>query len=128
MNKRNIFSFSLALLFTTIIFSYANMQPAQTNKSSEGPTITADRDYIKPFQEIYLTDVALVGGKNASLGQMINELGNKDIRVPNGFAITTHAYWHYLKYNNLVDTIKTLLDQISNPQDLETLKKVVVVF
>ena len=124
MNKRNTFSFSLALLFTTIIFSYAKMQPPQTNKSSEGPIKTADTGYIKPFQEIYLTDVALVGGKNASLGQMINELGNKDIRIPNGFAITTHAYWHYLKYNNLVDTIKTLLDQISNPQDLETLKKV----
>ncbi len=124
MNKRNIFSFSLAILFTTTISSYANIQPPQTNKSSEGPTTTTDTDYIKPFQEIYLTDVALVGGKNASLGQMINELGNKDIRVPNGFAITTHAYWHYLKCNNLVDTIKTLLGQIFNPQDLETLKKV----
>jgi len=122
MNKKNTFSFSLAVLFVTAIFSQTKTSASYENNSPQRQKITPC--YIKQFQKIFLTDIPLVGGKNASLGQMINELSNKGIRVPNGFAITTQAYWHYLSYNNLVDTIKTLLTQISNPQDLATLKEV----
>ena len=48
-------------------------------------------DYIKPFKDIRIEDVPLVGGKNASLGQMINALTKEGILVPNGFAITANA-------------------------------------
>jgi pyruvate, water dikinase len=52
--------------------------------------------YIRWFSELGAGDVALVGGKNASLGEMFNELGGQCVRVPNGFAVTAEAYRHVL--------------------------------
>ena len=49
-------------------------------------------DYIVPFTECGMEDVARVGGKNASLGEMIRELSRLGIRVPDGFATTAAAY------------------------------------
>lgn len=65
--------------------------------------------YIKTFAQIRLTDLALVGGKNASLGEMYSELVPKGLRIPNGFAITADGYWAYLAYNDLTDKIQALL-------------------
>jgi len=48
--------------------------------------------FVKWFEEIGSKDVALVGGKNASLGEMVRNLGEKGINVPSGFAITAEAY------------------------------------
>ena len=48
--------------------------------------------FVKWFDEIGAEDVALVGGKNASLGEMIRNLGKKGVNVPPGFAITAEAY------------------------------------
>ena len=48
--------------------------------------------YIRPFDSLTLDDLALVGGKNASFGEMIRELGPLGVRVPSGFALTTQAY------------------------------------
>lgn len=52
--------------------------------------------YIRWFSELGANDVGLVGGKNASLGEMVRELGSQGVRVPNGFAITAEAYRHVL--------------------------------
>ena len=52
--------------------------------------------YIRWFSEIGAADVALVGGKNASLGEMYRELAGEGVRVPNGFAITAEAYRYVL--------------------------------
>ena len=52
--------------------------------------------FIRWFSELGVTDVPLVGGKNASLGEMFRELGAQGVRVPNGFAITAEAYRHVL--------------------------------
>ena len=52
--------------------------------------------YIRWFTEIRLSDVPLVGGKNASLGEMFRELTADGINVPAGFAITAHAYHAFL--------------------------------
>ena len=49
-------------------------------------------DYIRWFEELKMTDVADVGGKNASLGEMISELSSTGIEVPGGFATTSHAF------------------------------------
>jgi pyruvate,water dikinase len=54
------------------------------------------RRYIRWFSEIGAADVALVGGKNASLGEMFGSLAAQGVRVPNGFAITAEAYRHFL--------------------------------
>lgn len=65
--------------------------------------------YIKTFAQIRLTDLPLVGGKNASLGEMFSELVPQGLRIPNGFAITADGYWAYLAYNDLTDKIQDLL-------------------
>jgi pyruvate,water dikinase len=52
--------------------------------------------YIRWFMDIGANDVGLVGGKNASLGEMYRELGTQGVRVPNGFAVTAQAYRHVL--------------------------------
>ena len=52
--------------------------------------------FIRPFATLGLDDVSLVGGKNASLGELYRELTPLGVRVPNGFAITADAYRHVL--------------------------------
>ena len=65
--------------------------------------------YIRFFEELGLADVAIVGGKNASLGEMYNKLTLKGIKIPNGFATTADAYWYYLEHNQLKDEIANTL-------------------
>jgi pyruvate,water dikinase len=65
--------------------------------------------YIRRFNELTANDVALVGGKNSSLGEMVRELSAKGVRVPNGFATTAEAYRYYLEHNNLTDRITAAL-------------------
>jgi len=67
------------------------------------------KQYISWFKDISNQDVALVGGKNASLGEMYSELGGKGIKIPNGFAITAEAYKYFIKHNDLEDDIKQIL-------------------
>ena len=79
--------------------------------------------YILWFKEIGINDVDLVGGKNASLGEMYNKLTKKGIRVPNGFAVTAQAYWHFLQDAGLEKKIKQLVAGL-DPQDIPTLRSV----
>jgi pyruvate,water dikinase len=65
--------------------------------------------YIRWFREIGLADVASVGGKNASLGELYRELTPAGIRVPNGFAITADAYLTFLRTAGLEDAIRSTL-------------------
>jgi len=51
--------------------------------------------YIKHFNEVGITDIPQVGGKNASLGEMYRNLSDKGIAVPDGFALTADAYWTF---------------------------------
>ena len=68
--------------------------------------------YIKRFAELGITDVALVGGKNASLGEMYRELKDKGIAVPNGFATTAEAYRLYIEHNDLHQRIAAELAKL----------------
>lgn len=68
--------------------------------------------YIKRFDELGLKDVGIVGGKNASLGQMIVDLAQQGIKVPMGFAITAAAYRYFLTYNNLIEPLKEIRKKI----------------
>ena len=58
------------------------------------------------FDEVSTKDVLLVGGKNASLGEMFSTLTKKGINIPNGFAITSEAYWHFLRENGVDKKLK----------------------
>jgi pyruvate,water dikinase len=72
------------------------------------------------FDETNMKDVALVGGKNASLGEMYQNLTIKGINIPNGFAITAYAFRQFLKFNHLEGELKDLL-QIIDPEDIKNL-------
>ena len=67
---------------------------------------------IKKFSELGIKDVPVVGGKNASLGEMFNELTSKGVRIPDGFATTSFAFWEFLKENNIQDKIEDVLTQL----------------
>ena len=71
--------------------------------------MTPSRKGIVWFEEVGLEDVPLVGGKNASLGEMIGALRQEGINVPDGFATTTADYRNYLQSDDLEDQIETLL-------------------
>ncbi len=70
--------------------------------------------YVKWFEDISYRDVARVGGKNASLGEMVKELKSKGIQVPDGFATTAEAYRKFIKANDLDKKIKSHLEGLEN--------------
>ena len=74
------------------------------------------------FEQLRNTDVASVGGKNASLGEMISQLSAKGVRVPTGFATTAHAYREFLAQDGLDKKINDLLD-VLNADDTQALAK-----
>src|SRR3954465_2681320 len=55
--------------------------------------------YVAAFENLRMTDVDSVGGKNASLGEMISQLAGAGVRVPGGFATTAHAFRDFLTYS-----------------------------
>ena len=77
--------------------------------------------YICFFNQLGIGDVAKVGGKNASLGEMYQHLTSKGVNVPNGFATTSDAYWLLLEENKIKDKIKNALEglDISNTANLQ---------
>ncbi len=66
-------------------------------------------EQIIRFDNLGRGDVADVGGKNASLGEMVGHLGQRGVEVPPGFATTSHAYWQFVDAAGLRDTIKGAL-------------------
>jgi len=76
--------------------------------------------YIRWFEETTIDDVPLVGGKNASLGEMYRELTSKGIRIPNGFSVTADAYWQTLKAGGILEKLENTMEglDISNVADL----------
>jgi len=73
--------------------------------------------YIRGFGDLGAKDVAIVGGKNASLGEMIRKLKEKGVQVPDGFATTASAYRAFLdKRDGLREKVKSLLQDLENKQ------------
>jgi pyruvate,water dikinase len=75
---------------------------------------------VIPFEHLRMTDVEVVGGKNASLGEMISQLAASGVRVPGGFATTAHAFREFLKANGLAEKINARLDAL-NTDDVRAL-------
>ena len=78
-------------------------------------------DHIKMFREVGLRDVASVGGKNSSLGEMFNQLSDQGIKVPDGFATTASAFSYFISYNNLAKPLEELM-QALDKQDYSNLR------
>ena len=77
---------------------------------------------VVPFENLRMTDVESVGGKNASLGEMISQLPN-GVRVPTGFATTAHAFRAFLKHDGLADKINAQLSAL-DAEDVRALAQV----
>ena len=85
-------------------------------------TLFAKDALVVPFEQLRMTDVDAVGGKNASLGEMISQLP-AGVRVPTGFATTAHAFRQFLAFEGLTDRINALLD-VLDTDDVRSLAAV----
>ena len=81
-----------------------------------------DGRLVVPFEELRVTDVDSVGGKNSSLGEMISQLAATGVRVPGGFATTAHAFREFLQTNGLTERISDRLEGL-NIEDVRALSE-----
>ncbi|MDF0605685.1 phosphoenolpyruvate synthase [Neisseriaceae bacterium TC5R-5] len=80
-------------------------------------------NYVIWFEQLRMTDVEQVGGKNASLGEMISQLAGSGVRVPGGFATTAQAYRDFLQHNGLADKISGVLAKL-DVEDVSELARI----
>ncbi|MDN5379223.1 phosphoenolpyruvate synthase [Thermodesulfobacterium sp.] len=85
--------------------------------------MSAQKPLILWFDQISKDDISLVGGKNASLGEMYSKLTEKGIKVPYGFAVTAEAYRYFIKENHLDDKIKEILKGLDTHDVLDLQKR-----
>ena len=74
------------------------------------------------FNDLSIDDVPLVGGKNASLGEMYRNLSPKGVSIPNGFAVTAHAYTYLLEKSKAMDKIRKILSDLDT-HDMDNLQE-----
>ncbi|GAB4343484.1 MAG: phosphoenolpyruvate synthase [Leptolyngbyaceae cyanobacterium] len=78
---------------------------------------------VLEFEQVGMQDVPLVGGKNASLGEMIRQLSSQGVNVPNGFATTAYAYRHFIESAGLEAKLRELFAEL-DVDDVRSLQKV----
>jgi len=80
--------------------------------------------FILWFKELTIKDVPLVGGKNASLGEMYQKLGKEGIRIPNGFATTSDAYWYFIEKSKVAPkkTLKEFIKETLKNLDVKNIR------
>jgi len=83
----------------------------------------SENKFIKFFEQTTIKDVPVVGGKNASLGEMYKKLASQGIKVPNGFATTAAAYNYLLEQSGLKQGIKKILDGLNTKNVLDLAKR-----
>src|SRR5690606_1992231 len=101
----------------------AGIQSASRNRIStcqDLPMNHHEGRYVVPFEQLRMTDVDSVGGKNASLGEMISQLAASHVRVPGGFATTAHAFREFLQFEGLAARIAAELEAL-NVDDVKAL-------
>ena len=79
-------------------------------KLPPGSAMTSSPALVLPFEAVGIEAIPQVGGKNASLGEMIRELAGQGVRVPGGFASTADAYRHFMASGRLADRLHAILD------------------
>ncbi|MGB9598376.1 MAG: phosphoenolpyruvate synthase [Minisyncoccales bacterium] len=81
-----------------------------------------EKRFISFYENISFKDLILVGGKNASLGEMISSLTKKGINFPKGFIINTNGYWRFFKYNHLQEKLKSIFKDFKK-ENIKSLKE-----
>ena len=79
-------------------------------------------NYTLPLKNVGINDIHLVGGKNASLGEMLQNLTSLGVTIPDGFVVTVNAYYAFLKHNALDEKIKETIDAIDH-DNIESLRR-----
>src|SRR4051812_12599831 len=77
---------------------------------------------ILPLKKVGINDTQLVGGKNASLGEMLQHLSSLGLNIPDGFVITVNAYRKFIEFNKLDEGIRALVQSI-DVNNLESLRR-----
>ena len=80
------------------------------------------KPFVAWFKDLTIDDVPLVGGKNASLGEMYRNLSPKGVSIPNGFAVTAHAYTYLLEKSKAMDRIREILSDLDT-HDIDNLQE-----
>lgn len=97
---------------------------AENAKKAPPPDPKKAKEFVLWFDDLSSDDVALVGGKTSSLGEMYRQLTSKGVNVPNGFAVTAYAYRYFLEKAGIEDQIKEALGPSGQKdEDVEELKK-----
>jgi pyruvate,water dikinase len=96
-------------------------QRPETNLTSD--SIPRERAFILWFEEVGIADIPLVGGKNASLGEMIQQLTPRGVSVPTGFATTAHAFRYFVQRAGLEERLRQLfstldIEDVNNLRDI----------
>jgi pyruvate, water dikinase len=95
----------------------------QLNTVMPNPQAVKETDWVLPLQAVGIEDIPLVGGKNASLGEMLQQLTPRGVTVPDGFATTAYAYRAFIKAANLEQPLRQLFADL-NTEDVERLRQV----
>ncbi len=96
-------------------------EATMTSTKQGGKSRRREESYVRWLQDLSNDDVEQVGGKNASLGEMLRSLKKEGVRVPNGFATTAHAYREFLTHNDLEEEIRSRLEGLA-PDESDLVK------
>lgn len=94
-----------------------------TIDSNADPQANRETAFVLKFEQVGLSDIPLVGGKNASLGEMIQQLTSKGVNVPNGFATTAYAYRYFIETAGLEEKLRLLFADL-DVEDMNSLRQV----
>src|SRR5690606_27739647 len=81
-----------------------------------------EQQYLLKLNEVDINDIAIAGGKNASLGEMMKNLSPLGVRIPDGIIVTVNGYVNFLEYNGLDKFIADVLEEVDS-DDLSLLRK-----
>lgn len=93
----------------------------QTVDTSAASSFGREHSFVLPFRSVGIVDIPLVGGKNASLGEMLQQLTPKGINVPDGFATTAYAYRYFIQIAGLEEKLRLLFADL-DVEDVTSLR------
>ena len=93
-----------------------------TTAFTQSTETTKEKAFVLWFEEVGISDIPFVGGKNASLGEMIQQLSPKGVKVPTGFATTAYAYRYFVESAGLEIKLRELFADL-DVEDVNNLRK-----